>query len=105
MPKFKIYETEALKVGIEMLSTSDGLKYRLNRNLSKRFTTEALELGTTEGDWIYFDDEKEASIMIYESGLNTGNGHLRKQAMAYINQFYSRYIMNHGKELEFKKTA
>jgi hypothetical protein len=88
-----------------MLSTSQGIKYRLNRNLARRFTTEALELGVVEDDWIYFQSEKEASIMIYESGLLTGNGHLRDKSMAYIRQFYSRYIINQGRETEFQKIA
>lgn len=105
MPKFRIYDVEPLKIGIEMLSTSDGQKFRLSRNLSKRFTTEALELGYIDGDWIYFDSEKEASIMIYESGLRTGNGYLRERAMKHIKYFYSRYISNQGVGLEFQKIS
>lgn len=105
MPKFKIYDVQALKVGIDMLSTNEGHKYRLNRNLAKRFTTEATELGYIDGDWIYFDSEKEASIMIYESGLNTGNGFLRERSMDYIKKFYFRYVINQGRELEFQKVS
>lgn len=105
MSKYKVFEIEILKVGIEMLATSEGVKYRLNRNLAKRFTTEALELGNIEGSWIYFESEKEASIMIYESGLNTGNGFLRERSMKYIKQFYFRYIINHGREMDFQKAS
>lgn len=105
MPKFKIYEIEQLKIGIEMLSTSEGQKFRLSRNLSRRFTSEALELGVIDGEWIYFHSEKEASIMIYESGLKTGNGYFRERAMTHIKHFYSRYISNQGAEIEFQKVS